>query len=552
MKQKLRVGILIDNHLIPNWAAKMIEVINSSEHSEIVLVVKKKQSLKKAESLFSRIWTRRKTILFILFKKLDNKIFKKNPDAFVLKDIRKSIECSEIEVLPKETTFSDTILSEDIEKIKQHHVDVFIRLGFRILRGEILNSSKYGIWSYHHGDNNVNRGGPAGAWEVLENWDTTGVILQILTEDLDAGILLDKSSSSTDKISISRNRNNYYWKALSMIPRKLDELYRLGESDFYDRINQMNQAPFLYHNRLFKTPSNLTVINSVIRIYFNNFYTKITRLFFFEQWILLFKLEKQKQLSTSFFRFKKLLPPKDRFWADPFVIEKNENYYIFIEEVIYKENKGKISVIVMDQEGNYSSPEVVLERDYHLSYPFLFEENEELYMIPETAQNKTIELYKCIEFPNKWEFCENLMEDVSAVDSTIIKKDNKYWLFCNIKENKGASSLDELFLFSADTLFNQNWKAHPQNPIVSDVKNSRPAGNFFTHKNKLYRPSQNCGKRYGYGMNINEVTELSESLYSEKTVQNIYPNWEKDIKATHTIVNSGRLTVIDAIYKRRK
>jgi len=206
----------------------------------------------------------------------------------------------------------------------------------------------------------------------------------------------------------------------------------------------------------------------------------------------------------------------------------------------------------MDKNGLYSSPLVVLERGYHLSYPFLFEEDETFYMVPETAENKTIELYKCIEFPKKWEFCMNLMEDVYAVDTTIVKKDNKYWLFCNIKENEGASSCDELFLFYSDSLFNPNWTAHPGNPIVSDVKSSRSAGNIFDFKNKLYRPSQNSAKRYGYGMNINEVTELNEKSYQENTVQSIYPNWEKDILATHTLNNIGRLTVIDALLRRRK
>ncbi|MEK9612807.1 MAG: hypothetical protein VW080_02640 [Flavobacteriaceae bacterium] len=551
MKHKLRIGILIDDYLIPAWASKMIKIIKASEHSEIVLIVKKKPTIKEKKSIFYRIWKMRKVIFFILFQKLDSKIFKNSNDAFELKDIRKIIECHEIEVHPKETKFSDIIYSDDIKKMEQHSVDVFIRLGFRILRGEILNSSKYGIWSLHHGDNTVNRGGPAGVWEVLENWDETGVILQILSEDLDGGFILDKSTSSTDKVSFCRNRNNYYWKALSMIPRKLNELYRLGEKDFFDRINK-DKAPYFYHNRLFTNPTNIIVLKAFFRIYIHKLYSKLIRLFFFEQWVLLFKLDKLNKISTCFFRFKKILPPKDRFWADPFVIEKNEKYYIFIEELIYKENKGKICVIEMDQNGNYSSPQVVLERNYHLSYPFLFEENETLYMIPETAKNRTIELYKCIEFPTKWEFYLNIMENINAVDSTIVKKDNKYWLFCNIKENQGASICDELFLFYSDSLFNQNWTAHPNNPIVSDVKKSRPAGNIFALNNKLYRPSQNCAKRYGYGITINEITELNEKSYQENTVQSIYPNWEKDIRATHSLSNAGKLTVIDAIYRRRK
>jgi len=189
MKKKLRIGILIDDYMIPSWAFKMIEIIKASDHSEFVLIVKKKTHIQKKESIFNKIRKRRKTIFFILFQKLDSKLFKNSYDAFELKDIRKTLKCPEIQVVTKQTKFSDIIQSDDIRKITQQNVDVFIRLGFRILRGEILKSSKYGIWSYHHGDNTVNRGGPAGIWELIEKWDETGVILQILTEDLDGGII---------------------------------------------------------------------------------------------------------------------------------------------------------------------------------------------------------------------------------------------------------------------------------------------------------------------------------------------------------------------------
>jgi hypothetical protein len=276
------------------------------------------------------------------------------------------------------------------------------------------------------------------------------------------------------------------------------------------------------------------------------------RLFYFDQWILLFKLNKHNSISTSFFQFKKIIPPKDRFWADPYIIRRNDKYYIFIEELIYKHNKGHISVIVMDDKGQYTQPVKVLEKDHHLSYPFLIEDNGELYMIPETSQNNSIELYKCTEFPLKWEFELTLIDNIKALDSTIIFKDGRYWLFANVVSNKGASSLDELFIFSSDKLVSENWKPHPQNPIISDVKKSRPAGNFFTFKNELYRPSQNCSNRYGYGMKINRVIELSETNYEEKVVDSIYPNWENKIKATHTLSYANNLTVIDALRKRRK
>jgi methionyl-tRNA formyltransferase len=551
MINKLRIGILTDSDLITAWSYKMLESLIKSDHSKIVLIVKKKDSPNKKESLVKQIWNNSNDLGWILYNKLENKLFKTNPDAFALNNLKNLVDCAEITVEPKETKFSDYILPEDVSEIKSHDVDVFIRLGFRILRGGILSAAKYGVWSFHHGDNSVNRGGPAGAWEVIDNWDITGVILQVLSEDLDGGTILSTSYSATDKVSIKRNKNNYYWKALSMLPRKLNELHRIGGEAFFKRLEQNNHTDF-YYNRLFVNPTNMEIFRAFMRIYTDKVLNSFNSLFYFDQWILLYQFNKKNKWSKSFFRFKRIVPPKDRFWADPFVYEKNNIYYIFIEELLYKENKGKISVMEIDEEGNHTSPKTIIEKDYHLSYPFVFEDGNNLYMLIETSENRTIELYECIDFPFKWELSKVLMSNLNAVDSTILKHNNKYWLFCNIKENEGASSLDELFLFYSDNLMDGEWISHPCNPIVSDVRRSRPAGHIFKENGRLYRPSQDSSKRYGYGMKINEITELNETSYREIITQSIYPNWAKDVLGTHTINNYKKLTVIDALVRSRK
>jgi hypothetical protein len=552
MNTKLRIGLLINSHSVPSWAYKMIEIINNSNHSEVVLLVQKHPIKTVKISLLKSLWDQRKNIIYVINEKIEARYHTVRPNAFEPKDIRDLLKCKEIIVKPKETKFSHRFLEKDVEKIKSENIDVFIRLGFKILRGDILKSSKYGVWSFHHGDNNINRGGPAGAWEVLEKWDETGVILQILTEDLDGGVKLAETFSQTDKTSIKRNKNKFYWNALSLIPRKLNELHRLDKKQFFENVEHFNSRPYFYYNRLYTYPKNKEMVKGLWNIYSDKFKNKIDSYLFFEQWILLFKLEKTEKLSTSFFRFKKILPPKDRFWADPFIVERNDKYYIFIEQLLFKENKGKIALIEMDKEGNYNEPKVVLEKDYHLSYPFIFEDKNELFMIPETAKNRTIELYKCIEFPYNWELVKTLVNDLYAVDTTILKKDGRYWMFCNIKENNEASSFNELFLFYSDALITDNWIPHPCNPIVSDVKSSRPAGRIFIKNDIIYRPAQDSSKRYGYGMKIKEIVEIDENNYREIEVQSIYPNWEKNLLATHSLNNSGRLTIIDALIKRRK
>lgn len=173
-------------------------------------------------------------------------------------------------------------------------------------------------------------------------------------------------------------------------------------------------------------------------------------------------------------------------------------------------------------------------------------------MIPETAANNQIELYKCVDFPLKWELEKVLMKDVKAVDTTILLHDDTYWLFCNIRENEGSSTSNELFLFYSDTLLTDNWTSHPKNPIVSDVEIARPAGKIFKYNDHLIRPSQNCAKHYGHGMQLQLIQELSKENYMEVNLQSIYPNWSKDLVSTHTLNHEGNLTVIDALVRRRK
>lgn len=551
MENKLRIGVLLESGDIPAWSYKMLEKIHNSNHSQVVLLVRNGNTTNDNSSFLEKIWRTRKKVLWILYNKLDSKLFKTIPDAFQKMNISKLVHCDEIVVTPKRTKFSDFILTEDINKIKLYEIDVFIRLGFRILRGEILKIPKYGIWSYHHGDNAINRGGPAGTWEVFEGWDETGVTLQILSEDLDGGSKLAESFSATEKLSVKRNKNKYYWKALSMLPRKLEQLHSKGPEEFFEKLKEVESLGF-YSNRLFVSPTNIQVFEYILKIISRKVSSTFQAMFYFNQWILLYKMNLNNEWSKSFYRFKRITPPKDRFWADPFAIEKNGTYFIFIEELIYTEGRGKISLIEMDKKGNYNMPETIIENDYHMSYPFIFEDNDTLYMIPETSENKTIELYECIDFPKKWKLSKVLFSGISAVDATILKYNGKYWLFCNVKENEGASTLDELFLFYSNSITDGEWISHPCNPIVSDVRQARPAGSIFRENDKLYRPSQNCGKRYGYGLKINEIIQLTTTTYLEKTVESVNPNWSRDILGTHTLNKTSNLTIIDALVKRRK
>ena len=283
-----------------------------------------------------------------------------------------------------------------------------------------------------------------------------------------------------------------------------------------------------------------------------NFRSKISKISHFYQWIILVKTS--GEISTSFPSFQKIIPPKDRFWADPFVIFRNDKYYIFFEELIYSKNLGHISFIEMDKNGNYSEPRIVLERDYHLSYPSFFEFEKNLYFIHGsiTQSKSSIEIFKCEEFPHKWNFYSKIVTDVPMVDTTMFQYNDKWWIFaCESKADNTLKSKN-LHLFFSDHPLSKHWTSHPKNPIVSDVRRARPAGQIFYLDKKIIRPGQDCFNLYGRGFSFNQIIKLDENEYEEKQIEYFEPNWDENFIGIHTFNYDCGCTVIDARIKRNR
>lgn len=556
MANKIRVGLMLDDAQVFAWEYSMIERIIISDYASVNLVIFNCQVKRNIIIRFLlRIFQHKDKFLFYLFKMIDDILFKfkRVPDAFERKNASGLLGgVPAIEVSPVRSKYSDFFSKEDIQKVGSFDIDVLIRLGFRVLKGDILRLPKYGVWSLHHGDNAVYRGGPAGYWEYFNGAAEVGSILQILSEDLDNGKVLYRSYSSNAFISPSLNRNCLYWKTLLFIPRKLQELHRIGDSKFSERVEDLNAKPSFYCNSVYKEPSNLHMVRLFFGYVWRLLKFMLSRIFYIGDYWTLAYCFKKDNLSVSFCNCKRIVPPKDRFWADPHILYEGGAYYVFIEEYLYCKKKAHLSLMIMDQFGAHSVPRKIIERDYHLSNPFIFKWKEEYYIVPETADKHSIELYKCVDFPYEWEFCMNLMEHVNALDATLFYREHKWWLFANIAEIEGVSTWDELFLFYSNDLFNATWKAHPLNPIISDVKRSRPAGRIFERNGKLYRPSQNSSHRYGYGFKINEIICLSETDYEEIEVASVDPYWHRDILGTHTFNFENNLIFIDALIKRRR
>jgi hypothetical protein len=245
-----------------------------------------------------------------------------------------------------------------------------------------------------------------------------------------------------------------------------------------------------------------------------------------------------------------LRPPRDRYWADPFPIRVGNDCYIFHEEAPFSTDKGRIVVSVVDGAGKTAGPIPVLERDYHVSYPFVFQWDGDFFMIPQTA-SRQVELYRCVSFPSQWKLERVLISDVTASDPTLAFLHGKWWLFANVPAYGTTWHHDELHVFHADSPLGP-WTPHRNNPIKSDVRSARPAGRIFERNGQFHRPAQDCSKRYGYAVSINRILRLDDEAYQEIEVDRIVPNGVPTMIGVHTFNQAGDLTVIDCLLRRNK
>lgn len=235
----------------------------------------------------------------------------------------------------------------------------------------------------------------------------------------------------------------------------------------------------------------------------------------------------------------------DRFYADPFLLATNDgSIKILLEDYPYKENYGKISLMTLDQDYKLKTTKLLLDTKSHLSYPFIFNENNKTYIFPETAQNNKLSCYEYDPKNETMSFLKDII-DLPLRDSTIIKYDNKYWIFGTMSDN----GLDyELHVYYSDNLLG-TYNPHPANPIKNGLDGTRSAGNFITIDGIIYRPTQNCQNSYGESITINKVTEISETNISEEPYMTIRLNPEnknnRRINTIHTINIFKNTIVVD-------
>lgn len=240
----------------------------------------------------------------------------------------------------------------------------------------------------------------------------------------------------------------------------------------------------------------------------------------------------------------KIIPDDGRrYYSDPFLFEKGGRTHLFAEEYPMATGKGIISVTEIDEHGNAGAFRPIIERDFHLSYPFVFDFAGMTWMIPEASASGSVELYRAIDFPDRWAVDRTLLDGVPGCDATILQLGKNYYMVLTATRRRG-STWDKQFVYIADSPLGP-WREHPPGLVCIDSTTARPAGAAFLRGDKVVRPAQNCSEFYGGSMTLLEPHQTAAGMLRETPVATIKVAGPSGIIGTHTYSRCRNIEAVD-------
>lgn len=533
----LRFGIMVDDLSLESWKVQTIR--NLLEGGMKLSLIIRNAGKDEPKGFFKSI--KDYPVRRLLFQRWNHRQFKPECKEMVdlswmLSKVGKRLDdIPEIACVPMLKCSSTYILDKDIQTIKEQQLDFILRFGFNIIRGEILNVAKYGVWSFHHDDEMAYRGGPPGFWEWMEDVPRNGIILQRLTESLDRGYVLNKRWYPTILHSYKAHLNQLYFESADMPLQVCRSIQHTGQ--LKEQLSE-SKAPVR------RPPTNLKMLKYWIMCVTRRWRFHLHDLFRQEDWnvgYLPLPLKEFLDAPESYESEIVWLKKKRRrnYNADPFVISTDKDTYIFFEHYDYKKGKGRIEVVKKSQK--FKKFHLALEEDYHLSFPFVFEQNGQIYCLPEAHESERLNLYRFDERKMTLEQECVLLERIRAIDPVLIRRDGKWNLFFTRKDFPSV----KLYRYVSEELKGE-YKPFYGNPVKVDCADTRMAGAFFTLDDHLFRPAQECCRYYGTAVCINRVEVMDDQGYSEKQIDKIQPFKGSQFKqGFHTLNGNETMTVFD-------
>ena len=518
-RKSLRFGLMVNSLTVEHWQYDTIKMLMDNG-MKLSLIIQNSDSAP-APSLYQKIkdYPFKRVLFRVWHRFLFSPRSKFPTDITELTQDIPTIFCTPI--IRGISSYFEEI---DIQEIRNQNLDFILRFGFDIIRGEVLNTARYGIWSFHHDDERIIRGGPPGFWEFMKKIHNNGVILQRLTNTLDKGIVLRRLNFQTILHSYKAHLDQLYFGSVQMPLQVCKDLINNGV---------MKEEPSVSEADILHPPTNFKMIEYFIKSVTRRIGFHLNDLFRQEDWNVGYRELNHNDIHW----FKK--PKKSCYFADPFVIKTDKDTYIFFEWYSYSRGKADLAVALKSE--NFERYHKITNFKEHRSYPFVFEHEGVVYCLPEANETKEAALYRFNEEKLTLEKDCVLLSGFPIVDATLYHHDNKWFMFLVNQKN----SHTHLEIYHSDNLKGP-YSPHANNPVMIDCSKARPAGKIFEYQGKIIRPSQNSTIHYGQSITLEEIEKLSETEFLTKPFGAINPIEDSDYdKGIHTINSDGGITVFD-------
>ncbi len=229
---------------------------------------------------------------------------------------------------------------------------------------------------------------------------------------------------------------------------------------------------------------------------------------------------------------------KDRWFADPFILDVDDNnIFLLVEDFFYSDRKGRISELTIDRHSyQIVDVHIILELDSHLSFPAIFRDKGHVYIYPENSKAGGLWLYEYNPQTDECKMIEKL-SDQPFTDAIVTNLFGKKQIFSTKEPNPNKNVLD---VYDWD----EEKKSFEQSESITFEENiARNAGDVFWCGNSVFRPAQECNAIYGHSVSIQQI-EYRNRIISFKEVRRITPTCKKYI-GQHTINSFNNCVVTD-------
>ncbi len=552
---ELRWGVMVSGTSLPRWQAEVVDALLAVEGARLVVVVRDAAPAAPRPSA-GELWSQGR-LAWTLF----NRAAARRSVAL------RTVDCSDrfagvpqVDVVVRAEGHWQEFPDDALGDVAAQRPDMLLRLGFGMVRGTVLDVAPLGIWSFHHDDERVVRGGPPCFWELAHGDPVSGVLLQRLTDRLDGGAPLARAAFATVPQSYRRNRDQSYLGAAGLPAQ-------VARRVLADGPQVVEVAPSTSTAPLYRPPGWVALAKALVRMGAANVGRQADGIFRGDRWNVgvldrpIASLLDDPDVSSV--RWLPRLPEKERYVADPAGVMVGDDLLMLVEDYDHAGNHGVVSAIRWSAPAGsgaapVSAPTEVGRFEHHASYPAVVEvagegEADGLWCLPENAGSGEVRAYRFdptslqLGRPDRSGDTLVLVAGLGVLDPTLVRWDGRWWLFGTDRDRGSNTSLRAWYA----ERFEGPWHPHACDPLVVDVNGARGAGTPFVHEGVLYRPVQRCSPRYGSAVGIFRVDRLDPDGYAQTEVAVISPDPDGPFPdGLHTISAVGGVTLVDGNVRR--